>query len=106
MEANKADVLSSSILHLQLSLEYLDEIGSLQDLFKQDFKQQIKRTTALIEDKLNSILKSMTEDEKTSYFELLERKMGFYRFIDHLNTFNLVTLYENQIKTLSEKLVA
>lgn len=98
MHTQKADVLSSAILHLQVAIEYLDEIGGMQDLFKQDFKQQVKRTIALTEGKLNQIWATMDKEEQDSYMELMKRKTAIYTHIDHLNTFEAITLFENFVK--------
>ena len=105
MHTKKADVLSSAILHLQCSLEYLDEVKKCQDLFKQDFKQQVNRTIELTEGKLNQIWAELDNEGKELYMELMNRKTAIYTHIDHLNTFEAISLFENYVKFQS-KLIA
>ena len=102
---NRADVVSSAILHLQCALEYLDEVQNFQDLFKQDFKQQVKRTIELSEGKLNQIWATMDKTEQDSYMELMKRKTAIYSHIDHMNTYNAIDLFENYVK-FESKMIA
>ncbi|MBP7108882.1 MAG: hypothetical protein KBA90_10020 [Chitinophagaceae bacterium] len=98
MTANSHDILSAAILHLQSAIEYLDEVAGLQDLFKHDYKQLIKRTVEQTEIRLNKIWDAMDDDEKNSYLELLKRKTAVYSYIDRINTFEAIEEFEEFLK--------
>jgi len=104
MKATSQDILCSAICHFQAGIEYLDSIMGLQDLFKQDYKRKVNSLIAETELKLNQITSAMTEDEKSSYFDLLKEKQALYKLIEELNTFEQIALFRNFINLQSKLL--
>ena len=98
MKAKEQDILSSAIMHLNLALIELDEIGGLQNLFKQDYKQLVKRTITETESRLNKINNALDEQEKTAYYDMFEQKMSLYQAIDSLDTESQIKLFINFCK--------
>ena len=98
MKAKEQDILSSAIMHLNLALIELDEIGGLQNLFKQDYKQLVKRTITETESRLNKINNALDEQEKTAYYDMFEQKMSLYQAIDSLDTESKIKLFINFCK--------
>lgn len=78
-----------------MMLLLLDEVAGLQDLYKQDYKQLIKRAISETESKLNKINEALTDDEKTAYYELWDEKMKLYKLVDSFNTISQITLFKN-----------
>lgn len=104
MKAKQQDILSSAIMHLNLALIQLDEIGGLQNLFKQDYKQLVKRTIEETELRLNKINDALDEDEKTAYYDMFEQKMSLYKEVDSLDTQTQIALFRNFCK-IKENLI-
>ena len=104
MEAKQQDILSSAIMHLNLALIQLDEIGGLQNLFKQDYKQLVKRTIIETESRLNKINNALDDEEKTAYYDMFEQKMSLYQTIDSLDTETQIKLFTNFCK-MKENLI-
>ena len=98
MKASKQDIMSAAIIHLQCALEYLDEVGTLQDLFKQDYKRQVKRTIELTEQKMGDIMNAMNDEDKSLFYELFEEKSKIYNHIDKLNTYEKIAMFRNYMK--------
>lgn len=49
--ATKQDNMASAICHLQAAIEFLDDVGQMQDLFKQDYKRKVKHVISETEKK-------------------------------------------------------
>lgn len=96
--------MASAVLHAQMMLLCLDEVANDQDLFKQDFKQTIKRSIEALESKLGKIYHAMTEQEQSEYGLLLKEKMHAYSMVDNMDTFEQIRLFNNYAN-LQKKLV-
>lgn len=94
--------MASAIIHAQMLLICLDDVAEEQDLFKHDYKKKVKNLIFETESKLNLINNALTEEEKTAYFELLQKKIELYSFIDKINTQQQIDLFRKFVEQNKE----
>jgi len=102
MQATKRDIMASAIIHANMMLYCLDEVAKDQDLFKQDYKQLVRRFISETELRLNKIVAAMSDEERTAYFELNQEKTSVYELIDSISTMAQITFYRNQLEMASK----
>jgi hypothetical protein len=93
MKSTKRDKMASAIIHAQMLLICLDDVAEEQDLFKHDYKKKVKNLIFETESKLNMINNALDEDEKTAYYELLDKIIQLYNFMDNLNCITKLNLF-------------
>lgn len=104
MKATQQDNLCSAICHFQAGIEYLDSVAGMQDLFKQDYKRKVKIVISETESKLHQINSALSEEEKSSYYDLLKEKQAMYKLIEEFNTFEQIALFRNFVSLQSKLL--
>lgn len=102
--ATKQDNMASAICHLQAAIEFLDDVGQMQDLFKQDYKRKVKHVISETEKKINFVFDSMTEEERGFFWDLLKEKQALYKQIEGITTIEQIALFRNFIHLQSKLL--
>lgn len=84
MKRTPQDTLAYLVVHLQQSLNLLDDIGETE-LFKQDYKNLLKRVISETEAKMKAIYDSMGDSDKTDWFKTMESITSVYNIVDSVD---------------------
>jgi hypothetical protein len=95
MKAQSHDSLAFCITHLQCALNCMDSIAELTDIFKQDYKLLVKRMIAETEVRLKIVYDTLSDEDKTAWFETMKSINDCYSIIDKVDVVEQAVLIKD-----------